>query len=346
MTAMHEPYGHRGAPGPRRPEDTRPAVDPWETGEHMFRSEWDTAERRALDAEWLAAQQPPPRYPQRPQHVGHPRPARVPAAAHVPPMAFSEQASGRRGRGRGGVVAIVLAVVLVIFGAFVVWRLESGNSRLSAELAAERTRASDLSTRTDNLEKQLKGVFDPEAISSSVLPSVFRVRAGDFTGTAFSVGAKAAKGKANMLTNFHVVEQVWESGDRKVFLERGTDQVSATIVKVDKGKDLALLTADRRIKGLTPAKAQVKPGQQIVVVGAPLGLEDTVTTGVVSAYRPNDQDAQSIQFDAPINPGNSGGPVVNASEQVVGLATAKARDAEGIGLAVSITDACDVFKVC
>jgi len=82
------------------------------------------------------------------------------------------------------------------------------------------------------------------------------------------------------------------------------------------------------------------------VVGAPLGLEDTVTTGVVSAYRPSDPDGQSIQFDAPINPGNSGGPVVNAGEEVVGLATAKARDAEGIGLAVSISFACDAFKVC
>ena len=82
------------------------------------------------------------------------------------------------------------------------------------------------------------------------------------------------------------------------------------------------------------------------MVGAPLGLEDTVTTGVVSAYRPDDADGPTIQFDAPINPGNSGGPVVNAASEVVGLATAKARDAEGIGLAVPIKTACDTFKVC
>ena len=343
MTAMHEPYGQRGAPGPRRPEDLRPAVDPWETGEHIFRSQWDTGEQRALDAEWQAGQHV--RFPQRPSHVGHPRPARA-VAPPVPSMSHSESGPGRRRRGRGGSIAAALAVVLVIFGGFVVWRLESGNSRLSAELAAERDRAAQLTDRTTALEKKLNGVFDPEAVSSKVLPSVFRVRAGDFTGTAFSVGDKAAKGKANMLTNFHVVESVWEAGDKKVFLERGKDEVSATIVKVDKAKDLALLRADREIKGLRPATAEVKPGQQIVVVGAPLGLEDSVTTGVVSAYRPSDQDAQSIQFDAPINPGNSGGPVVNAAEQVVGLATAKARDAEGIGLAVSIKDACATFKVC
>ena len=82
------------------------------------------------------------------------------------------------------------------------------------------------------------------------------------------------------------------------------------------------------------------------MVGAPLGLDDTVTSGVVSAYRPDDTDGPTIQFDAPINPGNSGGPVVNASHQVVGLATAKAKDAEGIGLAIPIKTACDTFAVC
>jgi putative serine protease PepD len=79
------------------------------------------------------------------------------------------------------------------------------------------------------------------------------------------------------------------------------------------------------------------------VVGAPLGLEDTVTTGVVSAYRQED-DGPTIQFDAPINPGNSGGPVVSADEEVLGLATAKAKDAEGIGLAIPIKTACDAFS--
>jgi putative serine protease PepD len=142
-----------------------------------------------------------------------------------------------------------------------------------------------------------------------------------------------------------VIESVWESGARKVFLERGKDRVSATIVKVSRGKDLALLRANRKIAGLDVAPRTVKPGQQVVVVGAPLGLEDTVTTGVVSAYRLDDA-GPTIQFDASINPGNSGGPVVNSADEVIGLATAKARDAEGIGLAVPIKTACDTFKIC
>jgi putative serine protease PepD len=176
-----------------------------------------------------------------------------------------------------------------------------------------------------------------------VLPSVFRVRAGDFTGTAFSVGAKAENGQSNLLTNYHVVAEVYTAGGRNVSLERGSTKIAATIVKVNKGKDLALLHANQEIKGIGTSTAQVKPGQQVVVVGAPLGLDDTVTTGVISAWRPNDPDGPTIQFDAPINPGNSGGPVVNSTNQVVGLATAKAKDAEGIGLAIPIKTACEAF---
>jgi putative serine protease PepD len=235
-----------------------------------------------------------------------------------------------------------LVAVLIVVAAWQAYRIEGmtrDNQSLTSGLSAERD-------RTDQLEKQLAGVFDPEAVSSKALPSVFRVRAGDFTGTAFSVGDKAADGKANLLTNYHVVAEIYTDGGRKVSLERGSTQIDATIVKVNKAKDLALLSADQGINPLGPSESQVKPGQQVVVVGAPLGLDDTVTSGVISAYRPDDPDGTTIQFDAAINPGNSGGPLLNADHQVVGVATAKAKDAEGIGLAIPIKTACDTFSVC
>jgi putative serine protease PepD len=239
-------------------------------------------------------------------------------------------------------VVVGVVVLLLLIAGWQAYRIE-GMSDHNADMASVLTAQKD---RTDQLEKQLAGVFDPEAVSSSALPSVFRVRAGNFTGTAFSVGRKAKAGESNLMTNYHVVAEVWTGGGRKVSLERGSTKITATIVDVDKGKDLALLHADQKIAGLATATATVKPGQQVVVVGAPLGLDDTVTTGVISAYRPDDPDGPTIQFDAPINPGNSGGPVVNAANQVVGLATAKAKDAEGIGLAIPIKTACATFTVC
>ncbi|MEV6346178.1 trypsin-like peptidase domain-containing protein [Actinoplanes sp. NPDC051851] len=235
----------------------------------------------------------------------------------------------------------VAVLVLVVLG----WQ----SYRIEAVIRSSTALASATATekdRSDELEKALTNVFDPEGISAAVLPSVFRVRAGDFTGTAFSVGDQAADGQANLLTNYHVVESVWTAGEKTVSLERGNTRIDATIVKVAENKDLALLSARQEITGLPAATGDPNPGQQVVVVGAPLGLDDTVTTGVISAVRDDDDDNTNIQFDAPINPGNSGGPVVNTSKQVVGLATAKARDAEGIGLAIPIKTACDTFDVC
>lgn len=289
--------------------------------------------------EWAAM--PPRRGSQR---VGHPRPARrdsYPGPSGFPYDVVAEPAPAAAPRRRRRGVALVLVALLSAVAGWQAWRLDQVDRRLDST-STQLTAA--LHEQNDKLTKELSGIFDPQSVSSNVLPSVFRVRAGNFTGTAFSIGDKAADGQSNLLTNFHVVQSIFDAGSKKVSLERGQTQIDATIVKVDRKKDLALLRASKKIVGLTAATSTVKPGQPVVVAGAPLGLDDTVTSGVISAYRPDDQDGAVIQFDAPINPGNSGGPVVNAQDQVVGLATAKARDAEGIGLAVPIKTACDTFK--
>ncbi|WP_435870530.1 trypsin-like peptidase domain-containing protein [Micromonospora musae] len=262
--------------------------------------------------------------------------------------------TGPRRRRWPSLVAALVVLALAGLAGFQAYQIDrltgrlAGTERQLAEAQGDdRARLDGLEQRAEALEKQAGATFNPEAVAGAVLPSVFRVRAGQFTGTAFAIGKPAAGGGTNLFTNFHVVEAVWEAGDREVFLERTDQRFPATIVKVDKTNDVAHLRTTGRFTGLTAASEAVKSGQQIVVVGAPLGLEDSVTTGVVSAFRDaRDGSGPVIQFDAPINPGNSGGPVVNGSKQVVGIATAKARDAEGIGLAVPIEIACDGFKIC
>ncbi|WP_435818990.1 trypsin-like peptidase domain-containing protein [Micromonospora chersina] len=261
----------------------------------------------------------------------------------------------RAGRGRRlPVVALVLAGVLALVAGVQAYqihrlddRLAATDRRLAEAQGADAGRLDGLEERAGVLEKQAGAAFNPEAVASAVLPSVFRVRAGQFTGTAFAIGKAPAGGGTTLLTNFHVVESVFAAGERKVFLERTDQRFEATIVEVDKDKDLAHLRTTAKFTGLVAARTAVKSGQQIVVVGAPLGLQDSVTTGVVSAFRKDEGGSGPvIQFDAPINPGNSGGPVINGAKEVVGIATAKARDAEGIGLAVPIKTACDRFKLC
>ncbi|MFG2166430.1 S1C family serine protease [Micromonospora chersina] len=261
----------------------------------------------------------------------------------------------RVGRGRRlPVVALVLAGVLALVAGVQAYqihrlddRLAATDRRLAEAQGTDAGRLDGLEERAGVLEKQAGAAFNPEAVASAVLPSVFRVRAGQFTGTAFAIGKAPSGGGTTLLTNFHVVEAVFAAGGRKVFLERTDQRFEATIVEVDKDKDLAHLRTTAKFTGLVAARTPVKSGQQIVVVGAPLGLQDSVTTGVVSAFRKDEGGSGPvIQFDAPINPGNSGGPVINGAKEVVGIATAKARDAEGIGLAVPIKTACDRFKLC
>jgi S1-C subfamily serine protease len=88
---------------------------------------------------------------------------------------------------------------------------------------------------------------------------------------------------------------------------------------------------------------QLKPGEWAIAIGNPLGLDNTVTEGIISATGRTggqvgapDKRVDFIQTDAAINPGNSGGPLLNAQGEVVGVNTAIIQDAQGIGFAIPI----------
>jgi hypothetical protein len=351
---------HYAPPGPRGPLEPPPISYAPPSAPPDFAP---PAQRGPIDAAPYspAPYSPVPPHPGPP--FGPPAPRHPGLAAFDPGPPFDPGVTGpppepdtRKGEKRRWTVGVTLGLVVLLAGvaAYQTVRIEQLGDRLATServRADEQTQANGrldgLDGRATELENRLGAAFNPEAISSAALPSVFRVAAGDVTGTAFAVGKPASGGRANMITNFHVVEDVYEAGGREVFLERDGKRYPATIVKVDKGSDVAHLRTTTKIKGLVTATGTVKSGQQIVVVGAPLGLSDSVTTGVVSAIRElPDSNGPLIQFDAPINPGNSGGPVINSAKQVVGIATAKAQDAEGIGLAVPIKVACDAFKIC
>ena len=228
---------------------------------------------------------------------------------------------------------------------------EAGKAQRAAEVTDQRLAGLDqqlegLDTRVAALEALSRKSFDSRAVAAKVLPSVFEVIAGDFSGSAFAVGSSRT-GRTNILTAYHVIQSVWIGGGTTVRLERDARAYTASIVDVSPTHDLALLRISAKINGIVAARATPAPGEQILVVGAPLGLSETITTGVVSAIRSRtDGPGTMIQFDAPVNPGNSGGPVVNTRKEVVGIADAKAVGAEGIGLAVPIKTACSVFDVC
>jgi putative serine protease PepD len=139
----------------------------------------------------------------------------------------------------------------------------------------------------------------------------------------------------HIITNNHVVSGAADGGTIKVELSNGSE-IEATIAGRDASYDLAVLKTGRsELQPLVMGSSkEVIVGDPVIAVGAPLGLESTVTAGIVSALnRPvspgGDGDAQSyinaIQTDAAINPGNSGGPLLDMQGHVIGVNSAIAR---------------------
>ncbi len=141
-----------------------------------------------------------------------------------------------------------------------------------------------------------------------------------------------------ILTNNHVVRQANEIkvtlADKRVFRGR--------IVGRDSFTDLALIKIDA--SGLPVARLgsskQLRPGDWAVAIGSPLGLDHSVTLGIISALGRSVADLKSnvelIQTDAAINPGNSGGPLLNIRGEVIGINTAIRSDAQNIGFAIPV----------
>ncbi len=150
-----------------------------------------------------------------------------------------------------------------------------------------------------------------------------------------------------IVTNNHVVSGATTI---QVILSNGTKE-PAQLAGADAAYDLAVLKIAVPQGGLTAAtlgdSTQLKVGQEVMVIGNPLGITQTVTNGIVSALKRSVSEGQSaptiqnaIQTDAPINPGNSGGALVDLQGNVVGIPTLTAIDPEfntpanGVGFAI------------
>lgn len=146
-----------------------------------------------------------------------------------------------------------------------------------------------------------------------------------------------------ILTNNHVVGQADEI---KVTLN-DKREFQGKVVGRDSFTDLALVKIDAKglpIAQLGTSKA-LRPGDWAIAIGSPLGLDHSVTMGIISALGRSLNDINSVDFiqtDAAINPGNSGGPLLNIRGEVIGLNTAIRGDGQNIGFAIPIDIAKEV----
>lgn len=181
-----------------------------------------------------------------------------------------------------------------------------------------------------------RGFFGPESLPSMPQEELLRGQ-----GSGFIIDESG-----NILTNAHVVN----GADRVVVTLKDGRSFEGMVEGVDEVTDLAVVKIESTDSPLPVATLgnsdQVQVGDWAIAVGNPLGLDNTVTLGIVSTLKRSSASVgipgkrlEFIQTDAAINPGNSGGPLMNDKGEVIGINTAIRADAMGIGFAIPINKA-------
>ncbi len=330
----HPRYSPPPPPQGRRPGDDRTAVYPGQHGHTGYQQQqpydWryatqqqQHAYRQAYDPYRGAPQQPHQQVPPQPPHK----------------------------RSRAGALtvgALTIAVVSAGIGGGVALMAKPDNHSGGTQItAAPSVPAASLPAGS------------VEQVAAKVVPSVVKLETD--MGRASEEGSGIILSSDGLiLTNNHVVEAA-KKGDTTITFADGRT-TKFTVVGTDPSSDIAVVKADG-ISDLTPitigSSANLKVGQDVVAIGSPLGLEGTVTTGIISALnrpvaaggdiRNQNTVLDAIQTDAAINPGNSGGALVNMNGELVGVNSAIATlggdsaDAQsgsiGLGFAIPIDQA-------
>jgi putative serine protease PepD len=263
----------------------------------------------------------------------------------TPPWGTPAPAAGRpSGVTRGllaGVAALAIALTAGGVGGFVGYALHPDGSPVQLPAASSGKDAAPVIDRSSLA-----------SIAAALQPAIVDVKTNAGEGSGVVVSADG-----NIVTNNHVVE-----GARTVSVTFNSGKsLSAKVVGTDPKTDLAVLKVDA--SGLTFAKwgdsGAVRVGDTVLAIGSPLGLQGSVTAGIVSALHRTitvgaeqrtqfDTGSQTtigdaIQTDAPINPGNSGGALVNTNGEVIGINSAIATQGSngniGVGFAISANKA-------
>ncbi|MEN8651099.1 trypsin-like peptidase domain-containing protein [Streptomyces sp. 21So2-11] len=252
-------------------------------------------------------------------------------------------AHGGSGRGKGGrrgtllVGALLIALTAGGVGGGIGAYIERNGGLTTVELP-QTDRAGDAGGKG-------RAPDSVAGIAASALPSVVTLHvsgAGEQgTGTGFVLD-----GQGHILTNNHVVEPAGTGGTITITFSGG-ETAKGKVVGKDSGYDLAVVKVTG-VAGLKPLPLgnsdNVQVGDPVVAIGAPFDLQNTVTSGIISAKeRPITAGGEkgdgsdvsyvnALQTDAPINPGNSGGPLVDSEAHVIGVNSAIRAADTGSGL--------------
>lgn len=177
---------------------------------------------------------------------------------------------------------------------------------------------------------------DIPTVVASARGTVVLLKTFDRRGKVLGLGSGFRIAGGRLVTNAHVVAgaarvEIFDDAGTLLGIARSADMLSTTV-------DLAILpSVGSRAPFLPLANASPVIGEHVIVIGAPEGLTNTVSDGIVSAQR-KIGSRQVLQISAPISPGSSGGPVLNTRGEVVGVSEAILREGQNLNFAVPASD--------
>ncbi len=290
-----------------------------------------------------------PTEPQTPSEPGNFR-----ANAYMPNQMPGQMPPGQGFNRRGGSGtgrAVVLTMLLaLLFGAVVFaagWEFGRGNVATTPSPAA----SSSLQTGSSQPVAPIPALGSNniesvrEAVIANVRPAVVQINVTTAQGGAIGSGVIIDK-RGYIVTNNHVVNGAQQI---EVVMSDGT-RLTGQVTGIDPADDLAVVKINppnNMVVVPIGDSSKLRVGQDVLAIGNPLGITQTVTNGIISALNRNVSEGQggaiipgAIQTDAPINPGNSGGALVNLQGQLIGIPTLTAIDPEfntpasGVGFAI------------
>ncbi|MEQ4303385.1 trypsin-like peptidase domain-containing protein [Plantactinospora sp. B6F1] len=338
--ASGQPYGgnpYAAAPG--QPYGTGPYGTPPASGQPYSLPPTDRpASGPVGGGPWHAPAGGQPRSPWAPGHPGAGAPPQPPhPGGPVPPWANPGAPAPGSPRPRAGrvVAAGVAALALMV-----------GSGIAGGAIATALDDSPSVTNRTYSAAPVINSADLPR-IAAQVQDSVVSISTSSTEGSGVVMSADGF-----VLTNNHVVANA-DGGAVRVFFADGKN-ADAKVIGTDPKTDLAVVKAEG-VSGLTPAKFgdsdAMQIGDQVLALGSPLGLQGSVTAGIISArdrtiragdgggqQNPFEQQRRGVssisgllQTDAPINPGNSGGALVNTRAEVIGINTAILTAGQGSG---------------
>ncbi|MET8264236.1 trypsin-like peptidase domain-containing protein [Micromonospora arida] len=345
--ASAPPYPVSGHPAPGQPGYPQPAAG------HYPGALWYQGQQSG----WAGGGQPGMPYAQHQQHPGQhaQHPGQHPHHPGQPVPPWGPQVAPPGSGPRPGRIAKFAGAGVAVFA------LMLGSGVAGGALALALDGDGGGITRTYSAAPVINGADLPK-IAASVQDSVVSITTDSGEGSGVVLSADGY-----VLTNNHVVASAAGDAVRVVFADGKT--ADAKIIGTDPKTDLAVVKANG-VNDLKPAKFgdsdAMQVGDQVLALGSPLGLQGSVTSGILSArdrtiragegqpQDPTQQQSQPVssisgllQTDAPINPGNSGGALVNTRGEVIGVNTAIATSGQstgniGVGFAIPSNKAKDV----